>query len=257
MKVISWNINSIRIRKQHLSRLIKQEDPDFICLQETKSSDDSFPKKEFQDLNYFVYINGMPSYNGVGILSKHKVESIYSHAFCNKDDSRHIEINYKGIRIHSIYVPAGGDIPDPLINKKFKHKLKFLEEMKNFFSNKDINIVAGDLNIAPYECDVWSHKQLKNVVSHTEIERKKLLDILNSGRYIDTFKELLHPSENFFTWWSYRSPDFRINNKGRRLDHIWLSRNKSIKLKKARILKEYREFQKPSDHVPIVLEVKI
>ena len=78
MKVISWNINSIRIRKlKFLSRLIKQEELDFICLQETKSSDDSFPKKEFQDLNYFVYINGMPSYNGVGILSIHKVESIF------------------------------------------------------------------------------------------------------------------------------------------------------------------------------------
>ena len=257
MKIISWNVNSIRIRKQQLLQLIKNETPDFVCIQEIKSSNDAFPKKEFEDLNYFVHVNGMPSYNGVSILTKHKVESSYSHAFCKKEDSRHIEVNYKGIRIHSIYFPAGGDAPDPSINKKFEHKLQFLNEMKEFFSNKDTNILAGDLNIAPYENDVWSHKQLKNVVSHTEIERKKLLDILKTGNYIDTFRALLSSSDNLFTWWSYRSPDFRINNRGRRLDHIWLNKKNSFKLVKAKILKEYRELEKPSDHVPIILEINI
>ena len=255
MKIISWNVNSIRIRKQQLLDLIKKEDPDFICLQEIKSSVDAFPYKDFEDLNYYVYLNGMPSYNGVGILSKNKVDSIYSHDFCKKNDSRHIEVRYKGYRIHSIYVPAGGDVPDALVNKKFEHKLNFLKEMKTFFSNKDPNIIAGDLNIAPHENDVWSHNQLKNVVSHTEIERTKLLDILNSGNFIDTINELIPPTENLFTWWSYRSPDFRVNNRGRRLDHIWISKNKSLKLKKAKILKHFRELKKPSDHVPIMLEI--
>jgi|TARA_Y100000991_G_C21906070_1_gene320206 exodeoxyribonuclease-3 len=257
MKIISWNVNSIRIRKQQLLKLIKNEDPDFVCLQEIKSSNDAFPNKDFEDLKYFIHINGMPSYNGVGILSKHKVDSTHSHIFCGKKDSRHIEVKYKGIRIHSIYVPAGGEIPDVSINEKFKHKIKFLAEMKKFLNNNDTNIVAGDLNIAPYEDDVWSHKQLKNVVSHTEIERTKLLDILESGNFLDTFRELLSPSENLFTWWSYRSPDFQKNNRGRRLDHIWANKNNRLKLKKVRILKEYRELVKPSDHVPIILEVKI
>ena len=81
MKIISWNVNSIRIRKQQLLQLIKNETPDFVCIQEIKSSNDVFPKKEFEDLNYFVHVNGMPSYNGVSILTKHKVESTYSHAF--------------------------------------------------------------------------------------------------------------------------------------------------------------------------------
>ena len=228
MKIVSWNVNSIRIRKQQLLTLIKKENPDFVCLQETKSSNDAFPKKDFEDLNYFVHINGMPSYNGVGILSKHKVESSHSHIFCKKNDSRHIEVKYKGVRIHSLYVPAGGDIPDVKVNEKFRHKLKFLEEMKKFFDNEDNNIIGGDLNIAPFEEDVWSHNQLRNVVSHTNIERKKLLDILSSGNFVDPFRELLSFSENLFTWWSYRSPNFLINNRGRRLDHIWVKKKKKI-----------------------------
>ena len=257
MKIISWNVNSIRIRKKQLLDLIKKEKPDFVCLQEIKSSNSAFPKDDFKNLNYSLYINGMPSYNGVCILSKNKVDSFYSHNFCNKDDSRHVEVKYKGIRIHSIYVPAGGDVPDASVNKKFEHKLNFLKEMKQYFSTKDNNIIAGDLNIAPYENDVWSHNQLKNVVSHTEIERTKLLDILKNGDFIDTFKLLIPPAENLFTWWSYRSPDFRVNNRGRRLDHIWVSKNSSFKLKKARIIKEFRELEKPSDHVPIVLEISV
>ena len=257
MKIISWNVNSIRIRKEQLFDLLYKEDPDFVCLQEIKSSNDAFPTKDFKGLNYFSYVNGMPSYNGVGILSKEKVESTYSHIFCKQNDSRHIEVKYKGLRIHSLYVPAGGDIPDASVNKKFEHKLNFLKEMKSFFSNKDINIIAGDLNIAPYENDVWSHKQLKNVVSHTEIERTKLLDILESGNFVDTFKELIPSSENLFTWWSYRSSDFRLNNRGRRLDHIWINKKSSLKPYKAKIIKEYRELEKPSDHVPIVLELSV
>ena len=100
--------------------------------------------------------------------------NLHIHIFCKKNDSRHIEVKYKGVRIHSLYVPAGGDIPDVKVNEKFRHKLKFLEEMKKFFDNEDNNIIGGDLNIALFEEDVWSHNQLRNVVSHTNIERKKL-----------------------------------------------------------------------------------
>ena len=103
MKIVSWNVNSIRIRKQQLLTLIKKENPDFVCLQETKSSNDAFPKKDFEDLNYFVHINGMPSYNGVGILSKHKVESSHYIFFVRKTILA-IEVKYKGVRIHSLYV---------------------------------------------------------------------------------------------------------------------------------------------------------
>ena len=257
MKIFTWNVNSIRIRKKQLIKLILDEKPDVICLQETKSKNNDFPKTDFEDLGYFVYLNGMPSYNGVAILSKFKAEQISSKDFCRKTDSRHIEIKYKGMRIHSVYVPAGGDVPDPKKNEKFNHKLKFLDDMKIFFLNKDTNILAGDLNIAPYEDDVWSHKQLCNVVSHTEVERKKLVDILNHCEFVDTTRELISPPDNVFTWWSYRSPNFLVNNRGRRLDHIWINNLKKIKLKNAKIFNKYREMEKPSDHVPISLEIEL
>ena len=237
--------------------LIKKENPDFVCLQEIKSSNDAFPISDFEKLNYFSYINGMPSYNGVGILSKYKVDSTYSHVFCNKNDSRHIEVKYKGLRIHSVYVPAGGDIPDASVNKKFEHKLNFLREMKKFFSKNDAHILAGDLNIAPYENDVWSHKQLRNVVSHTEIERKSLKNIIEENNFTDAIRHFLNPTENIFTWWSYRSPNFEKNNRGRRLDHILVSKDLSSNLKRAKILKNFRKKNKPSDHVPICLELNV
>ena len=257
MKIFTWNVNSIRIRKKQLIKLISEENPDVICLQETKTTNNDFPKTDFEKLGYYVYLNGMPSYNGVAILSKFKAEQIGSNDFCNKKDSRHIEIKFKRLRVHSIYVPAGGEIPDPQKNEKFNHKLKFLDEMKKFFLNKDTNILAGDLNIAPYEDDVWSHKQLSNVVSHTEIERKKLVDILKYCEFIDTAREFISPPDNLFTWWSYRSSNFMVNNRGRRLDHIWINNPKKIKLKNAKILNNYREMEKPSDHVPIFFEIKI
>ena len=222
----------------------------------------------FKDFKKMGFVNtevyGIKGDNGICIASKYRIDSVNKQIFYKKDDARHINVEFiykkKKINIHNFYVPAGGDEPDPKVNEKFKQKLKFLDEATKLFydkksKNKDYVILVGDLNIAPHENDVWSHKQLKNVVSHTEIERAKLLDILESGNFIDTLKKLIPSSENLFTWWSYRSPDFRLNNRGRRLDHIWINKKSSLKLIKAKIIKEYRELEKPSDHVPVVLEL--
>ena len=112
-------------KKRTTFDLLYKEDPDFVCLQEIKSSNDAFPTKDFKGLNYFSYVNGMPSYNGVGILSKEKVESTYSHIFCKQNDSRHIEVKYKGLRIHSLYVPAGGEYQTLLLIKSLSINLNF------------------------------------------------------------------------------------------------------------------------------------
>ena len=135
---------------------------------------------------YFVYVNGIQSYNGVAIISKMKANKINSHKFCNLDDARHIQANYKNFSIHSIYVPAGGDTPDINENEKFEHKLRFLDEMATFFKfdENQINVICGDLNVSPNEDDVWSHKQLQNVVSHTKVEREKLIQIMNKGKLL-------------------------------------------------------------------------
>ena len=256
MKVISWNVNSIRVRKDQLLSLIKKENPDIICLQETKTIDDCFPKDVLKKKGYFVYINGIQSYNGVAIISKIEANKINSHKFCNLDDARHIQANFKNFSIHSIYVPAGGDIPDINENEKFEHKLRFLDEMETFFefNENQINVICGDLNVSPNEDDVWSHKQLQNIVSHTKVEREKLIKIMNKGKFIDTTRMFISPPKNVFTWWSYRSKDFKKNNRGRRLDHIWITDHHKVVSLNAKIIIETRSLPQPSDHVPISYE---
>lgn len=258
MKVISWNVNSIRARIDLIIKILKEEDPDFLCLQETKIINDQFPSEIFKDLNYFSYFNGMASYNGVAILSKKKAKNAFSVNFCKKNDARHLSMETKGMEIISVYVPAGGDVPDPEENPKFDHKLNFLNELDHYLKKKkkDKVVLCGDLNVAPEEDDVWSHKSLINVVSHTEVEREKLKRILSNSHFNDSIRKYLNPPDNVFTWWSYRSPNFQKNNRGRRLDHIWVSEFLNNKVKSAKILKVYRTFDRPSDHVPVCLTLQ-
>ena len=258
MKIISWNVNSIRVRINQIFELLEEENPDILCLQETKIVDDQFPIKELENRNYFSYFRGMPSYNGVAILSKSVARDSFSIDFCDKSDARHIAVKIGDIEIISIYVPAGGDDPDPEVNPKFKHKLLFLKELLELLKTKKKKrvILCGDLNIAPYEDDVWSHKQLINVVSHTKVETDKLIEILEESNFSDSLRTFLSPPENVFTWWSYRSPNFENNNRGRRLDHIWTSQPLRKSLRNASILKKFRNKTKPSDHVPVRLEIR-
>ncbi len=258
MKIISWNVNSIRVRLDQVLQLLEEEKPDILCLQETKVIDDQFPIKEFKKKKYFSYFSGIPSYNGVAIISRLAAKESLTLNFCEKNDARYISIKLGDLEIICIYVPAGGDEPDSDINPKFKHKLLFLEEFSKILKKKKDEkvVLCGDLNIAPYEDDVWSHRQLLNVVSHTEVERDKLKKILYDSNFTDSLRFFLNPPENVFTWWSYRSPNFEKNNRGRRLDHIWSSKILKKNLLNASILKKFRNKNKPSDHVPISLEIK-
>ena len=256
MKIISWNVNSIRARISYVNELLRSEKPDFLCLQETKIIDKEFPHERFSELGYFSHFFGIPSYNGVAILSKKKLINIEKLDLCNKLDARIISAETPDFEIMSVYVPAGGDKPDPNINPKFSHKLLFLDELNQLLKKKIKIIVCGDLNVAPYEDDVWSHKSLINVVSHTEIEREKLKKILEDCNFIDAVRYFVNPPQNIYTWWSYRSPNYKINNRGRRLDHIWVSKQIKNKLVSSKILNEYRSKDKPSDHVPVCLEMK-
>jgi exodeoxyribonuclease-3 len=260
VKVITWNINSIRLRLDLIYKLIIIEQPDFLCLQETKVNNDLFPITQIKDMGYdFVDFEGESSYNGVAILSKTKPTNRFSLKLVN-NDARHISITTpNGIEIHNFYIPAGGDEPDPSINKKFAHKLKYCQEICEWFiQNRSINdkiILLGDLNIAPYENDVWSHRQLVNVVSHTTVEVERLLDIYNCLDFVDSIRSFVPLSEKSYTWWSYRNKDWKKSNRGRRLDHIWTSKNIAANISESYILKEARDWLKPSDHVPVVLEL--
>ena len=155
-----------------------------MCLQETKCIDEKLPLENFEKLGYrFAAFRGEKSYNGVLILSKRKIVKIEKFNFCGKDDARHIGIELEdGVKVHNLYIPAGGDLPDTKLNPKFEHKINFLSELKNKFfkGKKKKTILVGDFNIAPLPDDVWSHKALLNVVSHTKIETDLLSEIKKS-----------------------------------------------------------------------------
>ena len=261
MIIATWNINSIRLRIESVLDFVKKNNIDVLCLQETKTENKFFPLKKFIDngLNHFN-INGQKSYNGVAILSKLPFLEKKNIKFCGKSDARHVSVRFKnGILLHNFYVPAGGDVPDPATNPKFRHKLDFLNEMKNYF-NKEKNkksILVGDLNIAPSENDVWSHKQLLKVVSYTSVEREYLHKLIKEGDWVDVVRINNSPNQKLFSWWSYRSRNWKVSNRGRRLDHIFSSSDIKLKVKNINIYENLRDINKPSDHVPITAEVKV
>ena len=209
---------------------------------------------------YQQYFRGEKSYNGVAILSNLKFETNGYINWCNKGDCRHIAVKLgKNIELHNFYVPAGGDEPDIIRNPKFLHKINFLNEIKSYFTGdkKTQKILVGDLNIAPLENDVWSHKQLLNVVSHTPIETENLLDIIASGEWVDVMRAITPHDEKLFSWWSYRNRNWEISNRGRRLDHFWVSKKLFPQVKSGVIYKETRSWERPSDHVPVIIDIDI
>lgn len=261
--ISTWNINSVRLRLDLVAKFIKAVRPDVLCLQETKCPDDRFPLKPFRRLGYeHAALNGQKGYHGVAILSRLPFETTSVKHYCGKTDSRHIGVvlgEKAGLRdpvmLHNYYVPAGGDEPDPALNPKFAHKLDFLDELgvcPHLNPAKGARaIVVGDLNIAPLEHDVWNHKALLRVVSHTPIECEKLLALQKAGNWIDVARTFVPEPAKLYTWWSYRSPDWAAADRGRRLDHIWVSQTLGDRVGSIKISKEARGWSRPSDHVPV------
>ncbi len=262
MRIATWNINSVRLRLDLVLRLIDDIDPDILCLQETKVVDDLFPRAPFVDRGYrHIALAGMKSYNGVAILSRVPIEAHEVHSWCGREDCRHVVVRLPGgAEIHDLYVPSGGDIPDPDQNDKFAHKLQFLDELTAWWpAARDRSgklILVGDFNIAPLETDVWSHKQLLDVVSHTPIEVEKLTAMQRSLDWVDVVRHFIPPERRLFTWWSYRARDWSASDRGRRLDHIWVTPPLAPALRAARVLRDARGwFPKPSDHVPVWVDI--
>ena len=230
LKIASWNINSVRLRIDLVEKLSIEKQPDVICLQETKTEDQFFTAQRIKEFGYkHIAFAGKKSYNGVAILSKLPLTAIEYYDMVGKNDKRHVKVTLPGdIDLHNFYVPAGGDVPDVKLNPKFAHKLDFVDEMKQRFlqgQKKSKTIIVGDFNIAPFEHDVWSHKQLLNVVSHTEIEVAKLTALRESFSWVDTHREFTSLEQKLYSWWSYRARDWSKSARGRRLDHIWIRGN--------------------------------
>lgn len=258
-KIATWNINSVRLRIGIVEAFLENHQPDVLCLQEIKCQTDQFPEKAFRQLGYdYCAVHGQKGYHGVATVSKAPLRDITSTDYVAMGDTRHIECVVKTaggpVRVHNFYVPAGGDEPDPEKNPKFDHKLKFLEEMKSLSSStgNTPNILVGDLNIAPLETDVWSHRQLLKVVSHTPVETEGLTDVMKAGDWTDLIRHHIPAEEKVFTWWSYRSRDWSVSDRGRRLDHIWSAPQLAENLVDLSVLREARGWEKPSDHVPVI-----
>ncbi|WP_310618449.1 exodeoxyribonuclease III [Flexibacterium corallicola] len=257
LKIVTWNINSVRLRLPIVEKMLLDHAPDVLCLQETKCPDGSFPEAAIKKLGYkYIEMHGQKGYHGVALISRLPLLNVEKKEFCEMGDTRHIaadiEFNGSSFRLHNFYVPAGGDTPDPKVNEKFAHKLKFLEEMKSWFSGfKGQSVVVGDLNIAPYETDVWSHKQLSKVVSHTPLESEQLEAVRESGGYVDTMRKHIPMDQKVYTWWSYRAKDWSAADKGRRLDHIWMTPDLAHYTKDVHVLRDARGWEKPSDHAPV------
>jgi exodeoxyribonuclease-3 len=269
LKITTWNINSVRLRIDLVAKFLKSARPDVLCLQETKCPDDAFPLKRFKRLGYeYAALNGQKGYHGVAVLSRLPFERVDVQSFCGKTDCRHVAVTLGGrarlrdpITLHNFYVPAGGDEPDPEINPKFQHKLSFLDEMRAHPNLRPAKaeqaILVGDLNVAPLEHDVWSHKQMIKVVSHTPIECEKLNLARSAGNWIDSMRVLTPEPAKLYTWWSYRAADWREADRGRRLDHIWTSDALADRVSAIKIAKDYRGATRPSDHVPVTATIEL
>ena len=260
LRLVTWNVNSVRLRIAALERLVATHSPDILCLQETKVVDAGFPLAALQALGYrHQLLHGMKSYNGVAILSRLPFDKTATRSWCDRQDCRHAVVALPGnIELHNFYVPAGGDIPDPDLNVKFKHKLQFLDSITRWFKEvgdpKRKAVLVGDLNVAPLETDVWSHKQLLRVVSHTPVEVKRLAKLQASLDWVDAVRHFIPPAEKLYSWWSYRAHDWAASDRGRRLDHIWVTPALAPTLAKAQVLRETRGWEMPSDHVPVVVD---
>jgi len=259
----TWNINSVRLRLPLVLEFIDRFRPDILCLQEIKCLNEQFPKKEFTAAGYpYQAVHGQKGYHGVAIVSKHPLTDISSRVFCEIEESRHVsaitDFGKGPVTVHNFYIPAGGDIADVELNPKFRHKVGFLNELRTWFgedSFRERQLICGDFNIAPLEHDVWSHKQLLDVVSHTPLETEALNALLTGGHgWVDVVRKYFPADQKLYSWWSYRAKEWDVTNKGRRLDHIWATADIAAHTTNAEIIRPARGWtDKPSDHVPVIV----
>ena len=250
----TWNINSVRLRVDLVADLMTQEAPDVLCLQECKSPVDQIPLERFQELGYsHMVARGQKGYNGVAIFSKIPMAEAAAEDFANLGHARHVAGTLEnGVTIHNFYVPAGGDEANREKNEKFGQKLDYLTKMRDYFiaHPPKKSVLVGDINIAPREDDVWDHKKMLKVVSHTPIEIEHLAQVQASADWVDITRQDI-PDGLLYSWWSYRAKDWDAADKGRRLDHVWATPDIASKAHSSRVLRHVRGWEKPSDHAPV------
>ena len=262
LRLATWNVNSIRPRIEHLQRFLKETRPHAICLQETKVANDLFPYEPLREAGYrHILANGQKGYHGVAIVSRLPFQEEGARVWCKKDDKRHAFVRIDGVELHNFYVPAGGDKPDPEENDKFAHKLRFLKEMASWCRRNKAKerpiVLVGDLNVAPLDCDVWNHKRLLRSVGHTPVESDHMARLLKAGAFRDAARHFAPPPEPLYTWWGYRFPQAFAKDYGWRLDHVWVTPPLADSLKRVKVVKTTRTWERPSDHTPVIAEFSL
>jgi len=257
MKIISWNVNSVRARIENIKTYIKDAAPDVLLLQEIKTQNENFPNDDFKKLDYVSYVFGQKSYNGVAIISKHELDNI-NNSFI-KDDlnqsriiTAELKLKKKKIELINIYVPNG----NPVDTEKYEYKKNWLKKFiinikKKIQKNSNI-LIAGDFNIIPEELDVHDFKRYENdALGRLEI-RKKYRELINLG-FKDVYR-FKNKTKQEYTFWDYFAGSWQ-KNYGMRIDHFLLSNNLIENIKSVKINKKPRSKEKPSDHTPIELEI--
>ena len=259
LRIATWNINSVRARADIVEQFLRDHQPDVLCLQETKVANDIFPHGLFDQLGYTHRIlNGQRMHHGVATISRVPLEGAWRYDWQDNGEARHIGVELlgpaQGVVVENVYIPAGGDVPDREVNAKFGQKLDFLGRMTRWADKVDRpTLIVGDFNIAPLECDVYDHKALLKVVSHTPIEVETLGTFRDAHGWVDLGREFIPAPERNYSWWSYRSY-WRQKDQGRRLDHMWASPSLAPQARAHRFVEETRRWEQPSDHVPLITE---
>jgi exodeoxyribonuclease-3 len=266
LRIASWNINSVRLRIDQVARFVREQAPDVLCLQEIKCQAGEFPAAALAEVGLpHLRIAGQKGWHGVAIASRLPIAEAPPLKVCREGHARVVGAVVAGVEIQNFYAPAGGDVPDRALNPKFDHKLDFYGRLTAEMARRDPAaplIIAGDLNIAPGENDVWNHRFMLKVVSHTPPEIEAMAALKASLGFIDLHRAATPEPEKLFSWWSYRAADFRASNRGLRLDHIWVSPGlKSAAFAaggaQARVHDDARAWERPSDHAPVTADLAI
>ena len=256
--IATWNINSVRLRMPQVARFLVEYAPDVLCLQEIKTVAETFPYEAFAELGYVHHaVHGQKGYHGVATVSRIPMREYSRHDWQDNGEARHVgvELSGSGMILENVYVPAGGDEPDRAVNPKFGQKLDFLERMTHWAEKVDRpSVIVGDFNIAPMESDVWNHKSLLKVVSHTPIEVEALARFQDAHGWVDLGRKHIPAPTRNWTWWSYRAKNWREGDRGRRLDHMWASADLAASSHSHRVIEATRDWEQCSDHVPLITE---
>jgi len=266
LRLATWNINSVRPRGELIGRMVDEIAPDVLCLQEIKCQTGEFPTAMFEALGFSHFrIAGQKGWHGVAIASRLPIEDAPRLDVCREGHARSVGAMVAGVEIQNFYIPAGGDVPDRTENAKFDHKLDFFARLTAELATRDPKdplVVTGDLNVAPGEFDVWNHRYMSRIVSHTPVEIEAFKAMTDSLDFIDLLREATPEPEKLASWWSYRAADFRASDRGLRLDHILATpglRQAAFHTGKAecRVHDDVRGWDRPSDHAPVTADFNV